>query len=251
MRVLGVDVGGSGIKGALVNTETGKLITERLRFSTPQPATPKAIVKVIQKIVLEFKWKGRIGVGFPAVIKGNRVHTASNISNSWIGTDAVKLITKATGRPCIVINDADAAVLAEVNYGSKRLKKGTVLFLTVGTGIGTAILTNGHLLPNTEFGDLYLKKVGNAEGYCADSARKRYRLTWKEWAGRFNKYLKQVYFLTRPDLILIGGGASKKSDRYREYLDIKTPIRYASLKNEAGIIGAAWAAAQKRSFKNR
>ena len=246
MRVLGIDVGGSGIKGAVVDTQTGKMITDRIRYVTPQPATPKAVATVIDWIRCDFNWKGRIGVGFPAVIKNGKAYTATNVSNSWIGTDVVKVIRKATGQAALIINDADAAALAELNYGRRNLSKGTVLFLTIGTGIGTAILIDGKLLPNTELGHINLKKVGNGERYASDAARQRCRLSWKAWASRFNRYLAEIDLLISPDLIVIGGGVSKETSRFKDQLKLKTPIRFASLQNEAGIIGAAWAASQKR-----
>ncbi|MCZ6671342.1 MAG: ROK family protein [Verrucomicrobia bacterium] len=251
MKVLGIDVGGSGIKGAVVNIKTGKLVTDRIRYETPQPATPKAIANTIAKISGEFTWNGSIGVGFPAVIKKNKALTATNISNSWVGTDAVKVISRATGRPTIVLNDADAAALAELKYGRRNLNSGMVIFITVGTGLGTALLIDGHLVPNTELGHLYLKKMGYSECYCSNEARKRNHLTWKTWAGRFNTYLEYLDYLFHPDQFVIGGGISKTPEQFVPYLKLKTPVRMASLKNEAGIIGAAWAAYERVKNKGR
>lgn len=242
MQVLGIDVGGSGIKGAIVNSNTGKLLTPRIRYVTPQPTTPRAVARTIAQIVKDLKWKGKMGVGFPAVVKNNIVRTASNVSNSWIGTNGVKVISRKTGCAVTLLNDADAAALAEYQFGGKKPNDGMILFITVGTGLGTALIYKGQLLPNTELGHIQLKKTGNAEWYASDAARKRNHLSWKSWAGRFNKYLKEMEFLFWPDLFIIGGGASKLPQEFVPYLKIRTPIRMAVLQNEAGIIGAALAA---------
>ena len=244
MRVLGIDIGGSGTKGALVDVRNGTLATARIRYATPQPATPKAVARTVADIAADFKWKGPIGIGFPAAIQENRATTASNVTNSWIGKEVVKLFSKATGCSVAVVNDADAAALAELQYGHKSMTKGTVVFLTVGTGIGTAIITNGHLVPNTELGHLVMNKIGDAERFCSDAARKRSHLTWESWALRFKEYIEYLEFLLHPDLFVLGGGVSKKLDRFEEYFKIKTRYRIASLKNEAGIVGAAWAASK-------
>ncbi|MCB1121886.1 MAG: ROK family protein [Verrucomicrobiae bacterium] len=242
MEVLGIDVGGSGIKGAIVDLEKGALKTERIRYETPQPPTPKSVSETIAQICRDHGWKGPMGVGFPAVVKNGITLTASNVDNAWIGAKAEKIISKATGNPVTMLNDADAAALAEFHYGNWKLDRGLVIVITVGTGLGTALIYNGTLIPNTELGHLQLKKVGEAEKYAADSARQRHHMSWKAWARRFNKYLEEMDFLFRPDEFIIGGGASKVGELFAKYLTVKTPVRMASLQNEAGIIGAALAA---------
>ena len=244
MEMLGIDIGGSGIKGALVNLQNGKFTTKRIRFTTPQPATPHAITEVVAQIAREFSWDSAIGIGFPSVVKHNVMLSAANVDRSWIGVDAGKLFSSATGSPVVVINDADAAALAELTYSELKHQTGTVLFLTLGTGIGSGLIRDGKLIPNTEMGHLILEGCGEAEVYASAAARKRDRLSWKEWAPRFGQYLRHVEDLFQPDHFIIGGGASKKGDRFVPYLDIRTPIHMASLKNRAGIIGAALIARQ-------
>lgn len=240
-EILGIDIGGSGIKGMPVNIKTGEPLDERLRIPTPLPATPDAVADVIKQIAKHFKWKGKIGCGFPAVVQNGLVYTASNIDKSWININANKLFSKKTGLEVTVTNDADVAGLAEMKFGSGQKEKGTVLFVTIGTGLGTAIFRRGKLLPNTEFGHILLHG-GSAERYASDAARKRDGLKWNEWAERFNEYLQRLEFFMYPDLILLGGGASKKSDKYLEYLTTRAEVKPAKLLNHAGIIGAAYAA---------
>jgi polyphosphate glucokinase len=242
MEVLGIDVGGSGIKGAIVNLKSGKLATDRIRYPTPQPATPSSVSRTIAKITSELDWNGPIGVGFPAVIKKNLALNAANISDSWIGIDAVKVISKATGCKVTVLNDADAAGLAECAYGKRKINQGLVVFVTVGTGLGTALLYDGVLIPNIELGNVYLKKLGYGEQYAANSARERNHLSWKKWAKRFNRYLEELDNLLYPDEFVIGGGVSNTPELFVKYLKLKTPVSMATLKNEAGIVGAALAA---------
>lgn len=238
MEVLGIDIGGSGIKGAPVDIEKGILLAERHRIPTPQPATPEAVAHTVKELVEHFNWKGEIGCGFPSVVRHGIIRTASNIDDSWIGVHAGELFSKITNCPTLLVNDADAAGMAEMSFGSARNRKGTVIMVTVGTGIGTAIFTRGQLLPNTEFGHIILKgKV--AEKIASDAARKRDDLNWKEWGSRFNKYLARMEFLFSPDLFIIGGGASKKFEKYIKYINVEAEIVSAELKNEAGIIGAA------------
>lgn len=238
MEVLGIDIGGSGIKGAPVDIEKGILLAERHRIPTPQPATPEAVAHTVKELVEHFNWKGEIGCGFPSVVRHGIIRTASNIDDSWIGVHAGELFSKVTNCPTLLVNDADAAGMAEMSFGSARNRKGTVIMVTVGTGIGTAIFTRGQLLPNTEFGHIILKgKV--AEKIASDAARKRDDLNWKEWGSRFNKYLARMEFLFSPDLFIIGGGASKKFEKYIKYINVEAEIVSAELKNEAGIIGAA------------
>jgi polyphosphate glucokinase len=237
-KILGIDIGGSGIKGAPVNTKSGRLLAKRHRIETPNPATPQAVAEVIKAIANYFKWEGPIGCGFPAVVLNGVVKTASNIDKSWIETDARKIFTQTTGLPTWVINDADAAGLAAVRFGAGKGVKGSVLMLTVGTGIGSAFFTKGRLLPNTELGHLILNGH-NAEKYTSDATRKTEKLSWEEWGKRFNEYLMEMERLFWPELIIIGGGVSKKMDKFASQLTLKTKVVPAMLLNEAGIIGSA------------
>lgn len=240
MPVLGIDVGGSGIKGAPVNTETGELLAERVRLKTPKKAEPEPVAEVVAEIAQSFKWKGRIGIGFPAPIKGGAVMMAANISEKWVGLNADELFAKATGCDCRTINDADAAGLAEMKFGAGKGQPGTVIMITLGTGIGTAIFHRGHLLPNTEFGHLDMNGK-DAEHRASDAVRQRDGLSWKKYARRLNKYLAVMERLFWPDVFIVGGGISKESEKYIPLLKIETPIIPAQFLNEAGIVGAALA----------
>jgi polyphosphate glucokinase len=237
-KILGIDIGGSGVKGAVVNTKKGKLITERYRIPTPQPATPEAVADVIRKITKHFKWKGPVGVGFPGVIQQGVARTAANVDNSWIDKDLNSLFSKVTGCKVHVVNDADAAGMAEVKFGAGRGYKGTLMLITVGTGLGTVVFTNGKLVPNLELGHLMLHGA-DAELYASDAARGNNNLDWETWAKRFNEYLLRVEELLWPDKIIIGGGASKKGDKFFHHLTTKAKVVPAKLMNEAGIVGAA------------
>ncbi len=240
-KYLGVDIGASGIKGAIVDVETGEVISDRLRIPTPKPSTPKAVAKAFKELVDQFSWKNKvIGCGFPSIIRNGTAYTAANIHQSWIGTNVEKLFSEVTGCPVSVKNDADVAGIAEMNIGVGKGKKGTVLIITVGTGLGSALFVNGHLVPNTELGHFYLKGHNKVvEQYAADSVRKSKDLSWKVWALRFDRYLQHVEKLFSPDLIVLGGGSSKKFEKYSKYLSIETSITPAILLNNAGIIGAA------------
>jgi len=241
MQVLGIDVGGSGIKGAPVDTKTGKLTAERVRIKTPRNAEPEPVAEVVAEIARSFNWNGPIGIGFPAPIKAGVAMMAANVSDKWVGTNADDLFTKTTGCDCTMINDADAAGLAEMKFGAGRGQPGTVIMFTLGTGIGTAIFHRGNLLPNTEFG--HLDMLGrDAEHRVSDAVRQREELTWKKFAKRLNRYLVQMEKLFWPDLFIVGGGISKQSDKYLPLLEIRTPIIPAQLLNQAGIVGAALAA---------
>lgn len=244
MHILGVDVGGSGIKGAPVDTETGTLIAERLRIKTPKKGEPEPIAEVVNQIAQSFNWRGKIGIGFPAPIKGGVTLMAANISEKWVGTNADALFTKITGCDCTMINDADAAGLAEMAFGAGRGQPGTVIMLTLGTGIGSAIFHRGQLLPNTEFGHMEMDGE-DAEFRASDAARKRDDLSWKKYAKRLNKYLKTMEKLFWPNLFIIGGGISKESDKFLPLLTIETPAVPAQLLNEAGVVGAALGAVRK------
>lgn len=245
MQVLGVDIGGSGIKGAIVDTETGELITERHRIDTPQPATPEAIAAVLAQLVVHFHWNGPLGCGFPAAIQHGVARTASNISKGFIGTNIDKLFSEATTCPCYNVNDADAAGMAEMRFGEGANQSGVVLLVTIGTGLGTALFTDGNLLPNTELGHLYLESGMVAERYASDAARKIEDLGWKSWGNRFNVYLNMMEKLFWPDLIILGGGASKKFDKFKSQLSVEAPVKPAAFLNQAGIVGAALYARSK------
>jgi polyphosphate glucokinase len=241
MQILGIDVGGSGIKGAPVNTDTGELVAERVRIKTPEKAEPEPVAEVVAEIARAFKWQGPVGIGFPAPIKSGVAMMAANISSKWVGTDADALFTKVTGCDCHMINDADAAGLAEMEFGAGKGHPGTVIMLTLGTGIGTAIFYNGQLLPNTEFGHLEMKGM-DAEHRVSAAVREKEDLSWKEYAKRLSKYLLEMEKLFWPDLFIVGGGISKQSQKYVPLLKINTPIVTAQLLNQAGIVGAAlWA----------
>ena len=240
--LLGIDIGGSGIKGALVDPDTGELLTERYRLETPQPSTPEAVAETVTEIVTFFDYTGVVGCTFPAIVRRGVTLSAANVDKSWIGFDADALLTKATGCEVHLLNDADAAGSAEVRFGAGKDKKGVVILLTFGTGIGSAMFYDGKLIPNTEFGHLFLKKGREAEAWAADRVRKDDDLSWKKWGKRVNKYLKHLEFIFSPDLFILGGGVSKKSEKYIEFLKPKTPVVPAELLNEAGIVGAAlWA----------
>lgn len=237
-KILGIDIGGSGVKGAIVDTKKGILLTERYRIPTPQPATPEAVAEVVGKIAKHFKWKGPIGAGFPGVIQQGIARTAANVDKSWIDVDLNKLFSAATGCKVHVVNDADAAGMAEVKFGAGNGKQGTLLLVTVGTGLGTVIFSNGKLVPNLEMGHILLHGA-DAELYCTDAARKKDKLDWDTWAKRFNEYLLRMEELVWPDRIIIGGGASKKGDKFFHHFTTKSKVVPAKLMNEAGIVGAA------------
>jgi polyphosphate glucokinase len=243
MQGLGIDIGGSGIKGAIVDLDKGDLVTERHRIETPQPATPQAVAKVVNEIVQHFKWDAPFGCTFPAIVRHGVTMTAANVDKSWIGCDAAGLFGGATGRKVVVLNDADAAGIAEMTFGAgKGRDRGVVIVLTFGTGIGSAIFLDGKLLPNTEFGHVPMPMKGiHAEHYCSEKARKDADLKWPEWAVRANHYLELMELLFSPDLFIIGGGISKKSEKWLPLLKAQAKIVPAELLNEAGIVGAAMA----------
>ena len=239
----GVDIGGSGIKGCLVDLEAGALIGERVRVDTPQPSTPAAVYDVVAGIVSTFGWTGRIGCTYPGVMKKGVAHTAANMDKGWIGTDVDAGLTALVPGTVETLNDADAAGIAEMRYGAGRDRKGVVLMLTFGTGIGSALFRDGRLVPNTELGHLELDGH-EAERRASDAARKRGDLSWEQWAERLNAYLAHVDLLVRPDLVVLGGGVSKKADHWLHLLDVRPPVRPAQLLNDAGIVGAALLAAE-------
>ena len=242
MEVLGIDIGGTGIKAAIVDTSTGKLITERHRIPTPKPATPKAVANTIQEMMDHFKWDGLVGCGFPTPLQHGTCLSGGNLHELWKGTNVTELFHDKTGNEYSVVNDADAAGLAEIGFGAGKDTEGVVVMITLGTGIGSAIFLDGKLLPNTEFGHVLHKNGKIFEKYAADSARKKHDLTHKEWGDRLHDYFKHIELLLSPDLFIIGGGASKKLNKFESRIDIRTPIVAAEAENEAGIIGAALAA---------
>ncbi len=240
--VLGIDIGGSGIKGAPIDITKPELLEKRHRIETPQPSKPEAVADCVTKIVDYFGWKGPIGCTFPAVIRKGVSYTAANVDKSWIGFNGQELITEKTGCPVLLINDADAAGYAEIKYGAGKDKKGTVIMLTFGTGIGSAIFTDGHLVRNTEFGHLIIRGK-EAEHRASDKIRKEKDLSYEKWSKTVTEFLLHMEALFFPDLFIFGGGVSKKHHKFFDYLDIKTKIVPAQMLNEAGIIGAACAAA--------
>ncbi|MGO0577504.1 polyphosphate--glucose phosphotransferase [Ornithinimicrobium panacihumi] len=242
-HILGIDIGGSGIKGAPVDLAKGQLAADRHKIETPKGATPEDVAEVVEQIVEHFADEvdknTPIGITVPGVIHHGVVKFAANIDKSWIETDADKLFTERLGREVHVVNDADAAGMAEVHYGAGKDVKGVVLLTTLGTGIGSALFLDGKLLPNTELGHLEIDGH-DAETRAASSAKEREDLSYKEWAERLQRYYSHVEALLWPDLIIVGGGISRKSDKFLPRLDLRTPIVPADLRNEAGIIGAAW-----------
>jgi len=240
--VLGIDIGGSGIKGAPVDVRNGTLTAERFRIPTPQPSTPDAVAEVVADIARHFSWQGAIGCTFPAIVKHGVVHSAANVDKRWIGEDAAHHFSQSTGCPTMILNDADAAGIAEIRLGAGREQRGVVMVLTFGTGIGSALFIDGTLVPNTELGHLDLGDHHNVETWAAARVRKEEDLSWKKWAKRVERYLEHLEALFSPDLFIIGGGVSKKRDKFFELLDLHTPCTAAEMQNEAGIIGAAMAA---------
>jgi polyphosphate glucokinase len=240
MNVFGIDVGGSGIKGAPVDTQLGELLTERVRIKTPKPATAGAIVQTTVEVIGQAGWEGPVGCGFPAVVKDGVARTAANIDESAIDFDFQSALEKELGASVRVVNDGDAAGLAEMRWGAGRGAEGVVLMLTLGTGIGTSLFVGGRLVPNTEFGHIEVRGK-DAEHRAADSARKGENLSWKEYAGRLDEYLHRIENLLWPDLIVIGGGISKKSEKFFPHLTNRTRVVRAEMQNNAGIAGAALA----------
>ncbi len=240
MEILGIDIGGSGIKGALVDVEKGVLVAERYRIPTPQPSTPEAVAAVVAKIVQHFEWKGPIGCTFPAVIKNGVAYSAANVDKSWIGTIGQQLLAEKTKCPVLLLNDADAAGIAEIEFGAGKGRQGVIIVLTLGTGIGSAIFVDGRLVPNTEFGHMEVRGK-DAEDRAADRIRKGKNLGWKKWAARVDEFLARMELLFSPDLFIVGGGVSKKHHKFLPLLHTRAEVVPAQMRNEAGIIGAAMA----------
>lgn len=242
---MGVDIGGTGIKGAPVDLGAGELAEARKRIPTPRPATPDAVAETVAEVVGHFAHDdGPIGCTFPAVIQHGVALTAANVDKSWKDTDARTVLEKATGRPVTLLNDADAAGMAEMEFGAGRGRTGLVAMVTLGTGIGTALFVDGTLVPNTELGHIEIKGR-DAETWASEKVREDKGLKWKKWAKRVNRYLQTFEALVNPELIIIGGGVSKKADKYFTYIDVRAELVAAQLRNEAGIVGAAVAASKE------
>ncbi|MFD0438258.1 polyphosphate--glucose phosphotransferase [Streptomyces chartreusis] len=247
MQIFGLDIGGSGIKGAPVDLDRGDLAQERFKVLTPQPATPDGVADGVKEVVEHFGWTGPVGLTFPGVVTdGSTIRTAANVDKSWIDTDARALFSdRLGGHPVTVVNDADAAGVAEMHFGAGRGRKGTVILLTFGTGIGSALFVDGRLVPNTELGHLELHGH-DAEKRASSKAKEDEDLSWEHWAHRVRKYLAHVEMLFSPELFIIGGGVSRKAQKFLHYIeDIKAEIVPAQLQNNAGIVGAAMHAAEQ------
>jgi len=240
-KIVGVDIGASGIKGAVVDVSTGELLTERLRLSTPDPAVPEAVADTFRQLLENLNWTngGLVGCGFPAIVKEGVALSAANIDDSWIGTNVAELFSDVSGCNVKVLNDADAAGMAEMLFGVGQGEMGTVVLITIGSGLGSALFTNGVLVHNTEFGHFYMHGQ-LAEHYASDSARKKHDLSWEDWGERFNEYLLHLERLLSPNLIILGGGTSKKFDYYKHLLTVNTHVTPATYLNRAGAIGAAY-----------
>ncbi len=239
MEILGIDIGGSGIKGALVNAETGEMLTERHRIPTPSSRKPEDMAQVVKQIVDHFNYDGPVGCGFPTIVKNGVCQSAGNLHESWVGVNIDELFTEATGHEFTVLNDADAAGYASMNYGVGKGKQGLVVMITIGTGLGSGVFYNGVLLPNFELGQIPYKKYEKIELWAAASAKKREDLSYERWGKRFNKFLKYVELIIAPDLIIVGGGTSKKWKEFSHLITIDTEVVKAELMNNAGIIGPA------------
>lgn len=245
MKILGIDIGGSALKAAPVDTKTGKLLAERFRVETPEKVSPKRMAEITKEIVEHFKWRGPIGAGFPGVVQNNVVKTAANLDKHFIGVNLSKLFGAATKCPVYALNDADAAGIAEMRFGAGKKHQGAVLLLTLGTGVGSALFYRGVLYPNSELGHLPMEGV-DAEKRVAASVRKAEDLSWHHWGKRLDDYIAVLEAILWPELIILGGGVSAKSDKFLKYLKRRTPIVPAKFLNEAGIVGAALAAEAAR-----
>lgn len=248
MLALGIDIGGSGVKGAIVDTETGRLVSPRVRIPTPQKPSIEKLLPVIFELLEELEWNnGPVGIGFPGVIHGSTIRTAVNLHASLIGINLAESIRERIDGAITVLNDADAAGVAEMRFGAGRgfTEDGTVLLLTIGTGIGTVLFSKGHLVPNMELGHIAFDGA-TAEQHLSERVRKEKGISWKRWGRTLNDFLLYIEFLLQTDLIILGGGGAKKIDKFEEYLKPKTPWKLAHAGNLAGIIGAATAAANMR-----
>jgi polyphosphate glucokinase len=241
--VLGIDIGGTGIKAAPVDVTEGRLTTERVKIATPRPAEPGPVADVVRQLVDRFSWSGPVGITFPGVVVAGSVRTAPNLDPGWVGVDARGFLGEAAGQPVTVLNDADAAGIAEMRFGAGKGEGGTVLLLTLGTGIGSALFYDGVLIPNTEFGHIEMHGK-DAEARASERVREEEALSWGKWAGRVDAYLEKMEQLLAPDLFIIGGGISRKSGKFLPRLTLKARVVPAYLQNDAGIVGAAMAAAE-------
>jgi polyphosphate glucokinase len=242
VQVLGIDIGGTGIKAAPVDTATGTLFTERVKVETPRPAQPDAVAAVVAQHVKNFGWTGPVGIAFPGVVVNGVTMTAANLDPAWIGMDTRALFDQASGASTSLVNDADAAGLAEMKFGAGAGHQGTVLMLTFGTGIGSALFRDGILVPNTEYGHIEIRGR-DAETRASERAKELHDLSWGKWAGRVEEYLHHVEALTAPDLVIIGGGISRKADKFLPLLtSLRATVVPAAMQNNAGIVGAALSA---------
>jgi polyphosphate glucokinase len=246
LQGFGVDIGGSGIKGAVVDLDAGTLATERFKVLTPQPSTPAAVAGTVAEVVTHFGWQGPIGCTFPAVVQAGVARTAANVDPQWVGTSIEDVIGSATGLPVRAVNDADAAGVAEVTWGAARGAAGLVIIVTLGTGIGTALFYNGVLVPNSELGHIELDGE-DAERRASAAVRERENLSWDKWAKRLQRYFSALEFLLRPQLFVVGGGVSRRSEKFLPLLTLDTKIVPAQLQNEAGIVGAAYLASRSNA----
>jgi polyphosphate glucokinase len=250
MEILGIDIGGSGIKGAIVNATTGELVTERLRSPSPTTFQPDEVVEVVADLVRQFDYHGPLGVGFPAVVMRGTVITPPTALAfpGWDGVNLAERISAATGRDTTVGNDADVACLAEMYFGAGKDRKGVVMVFTFGTGIGSALFVDGHIIPNTELGRLYLRdSKKTAEQWASDRVREEQKLDWKDWGERLNEFFNHVELLFWPDTIIFGGGVSKKYEKFFPHINIRAALVPAAFRNEAGIVGAAMAALDRQA----
>ena len=245
MQVLGIDIGGSGMKAAIVDVNTGKLISERHRIATPQPRTPEAIARVVKQLIDHFEWKNSVGCSFPTTIKNSKCIHYGNLDPLWLNVKVDQLFEEITGLPFYVSNDADLAGVAEMNLGAGKKEKGVVLLVTIGTGIGSGLFYKGKLIPNLEVGKMLHSNGEIIELFTADSVRKKEGLSLKEWATRFDSLLQYIQLVFSPSLVILGGGISKKYDHFKAYLTTDIPVKVARFRNNAGIIGAAMYARKK------
>ncbi|MBI1227989.1 MAG: ROK family protein [Bacteroidetes bacterium] len=238
-NILGIDIGASGIKGAIVNLEKGELVTERVKLSTPKPATPDAVAEVVTQLVEKIGYDGElIGCGFPSIVRHGVAYSAANVDPAWVGTNIETLLTTALGKEVIAMNDADAAGLAEMRFGKGLGKDGTIILITIGSGLGSALFYNGHLIPNSEFGHLYLHGWV-AEHYVSNTARKKYEMSWSGFGKRFNEYLLHIDRLFSPDMVILGGGISNEFKQFSDKINSGLNVTTAAMFNHSGIIGAA------------
>jgi len=248
MEILGIDIGGTGMKGALINLETGELISDRFKIPTPTSRKPEEMVEVFKAIVKHFNYTGSIGCGFPTIVKQGICKSTSNLHKSWMNLNAEALFSNATKLPVTVVNDADAAGYAIMNYGIGKNESGLVIIITIGTGIGSGVFFNGQLIPNFELGQIPYKKYSKIEHWTAASIKNKENLSYSKWGKRFNTFLGLVETIASPDLIILGGGTSKDFKKFEKQIKIKTPVKPAFLGNHAGLIGAASAVLANKKF---